>query len=373
MKKAICLMLSAALVFILSSLCVFAEGEKTDSKQKKLTVFGDSISAGYSLDDYVNSDLYRSKKCFSSIIADKLGAEPNKDYYNFSHAGWTSSQILYSIKNANPDIVKNSDYILISAGANEIMDIVEETIYGIFYGDTQNMIKYSSALSKLRSSPIVSALFSESDDPEVKELLDFVFDKCTDETAMSKYNSAVDLYENNIREMVTYIRSTGSDAEIVFLPPYNPTAVVKNNKLVETLQIVLSAISSRTTAFSNSIGDGSVHTVDLLASFDGRYPVVTYILKGDIHPNETGHSEIARLISEELKLDEKNDSNSSSEELSEVSSEQKAESTENSSEDIYFGDKDAPVNNTVVFIIFGVAAVLAVCIVVHFVFSYRKK
>ncbi len=370
MKKAINLLLSAVLVFMLSSLCVFAEGDNSGSAKKKLTVFGDSISAGYSLDDYDSDDLYRSKKCFPSIIAEKLGAEPKVDYFNFSHSGWTSSQILDSIKNASPDVIKDSDYILISAGANEIIDIIQETIYGVFSDDPTVAQKYSGALSKVNSSNLISVFVSGNSDPEVKELLDYFIEKCTDENASKKYNQALDKCEENIREMVSYIRSTGSKADIVIMTPYNPGAIISGNKLIDKLQETLSDMRDRAVALSKSTKDGSVHTVDLLDLFDGRYPFVTFILSGDIHPNETGHSEIARLISKELKIDE-NKGSSSEEEIS--SQKQESQETSEASDKENLGTKEPPVSQTVVYVVFGIAAVLVVCIAAHFVVTIARR
>lgn len=371
MKKTISLLLSAVCVFLFSSLCVFAEGEKTDDDVKKLTVFGDSISAGYKLSDYVSSDVYRSKKCFSNIIAEKLHAEPNKDYFNFSFPGWTSSQILNSVKNTNPEIVRDSDYILISAGANEIMDIMEETVYDIWNEDPDVFQKYSGALNKLGTSSLLAMLTSEPDDPEIKEFLEFFIGKCTSEESLTKYRTAVELYEKNIKEMVSYIRSTDSQARIIFIPPYNPVAVVKDNKIVNMLQDILSDMRDRTLAFSESIKDGSVQAINLLDSFDGRYPLVTFILQGDIHPNETGHGIIADLISKKLVSDGESNNNSA-EEIS--SAESKSESgSDASSEEKSFRDKDAPVNNTLVYVFVGIAALLAVIIVIHFIITHKRK
>lgn len=370
MKKTICLLLSAVFVLMFSSLCVFAEGDNSDSQKKRLTVFGDSISAGYSLDDYIKDDVYHSKKCFASIIADKLGDVPNEEYFNFSYPGWTSSQILSSVKSADTEIVKNSDYILVSAGANEIIDIIEETIYGVFSDDPTVAQKYSGALSKVNSSNLISVFVSGGSDPEVKELLDYFIEKCTDENASKKYNQALDKYEKNIKEMVSYIRSTGSKADIVLLLPYNPGAVISGNKLIDKIQETLSDMRDRAVALSKSTTDGSVRTIDLIDSFDGRYPLVTFILSGDIHPNETGHSEIARLICEELGIkDDKSDS--SKEEVS--SGKETSENKDESSAEENYGSKEPPVSNVVVYVVLGIAAVLVVCIVTHFIITHRKK
>ena len=357
MKKLICVFLTV--ITALSALSLTALADEEESKKEpehenvsSLLVFGDSIPAGYALDGYSKQDPFAAEDCFINLLCAEYGLKPGSTCKNYSRSGLPTDKILEKIKATDKDTVKNADIILISAGANDIMDIVEQTVLSEFGKETEY---FESRGIRIDSSDLVSyekSIISVITNPDTKDGMERIYTACTDDKAKRTYTDTVLKAENNVKEMISYIRETGSNAEIVFLVPYNPTEIIKNNPLIDTIKELLFSYRDKLTALCESSEYGySANALDLLGEFEGKALELTNISSLDIHPNKKGHQKIAELSSSliDTVLAEKN----------------KQESIKEA--------RSAPYSDTVVYIIFGVACTLVILIMIIGVIKYRKK
>lgn len=362
MKRILCvLLLLTTILAVCPTLCMAAPAENPDTQAKRVTVFGDSIAAGYGLEDFVRSDNYRSSLCFAGIVARETGAEAHKDFHNFACSGWTSSQVLESIQCIHPELLRNSDLIIISSGANEVMDVFEDITVQLMKDEAAFFEENGVYLDFKNSLMLENSLFSMITDPSKGQVMDKILDKCSDANAQKSLQECVTLYEQNIREMVRTIRAAGSKADIVFVTPYNPAAVVQNNPMVDLTNRTLEDMRDRTKKLSDDMNMGSaVYTLDLLSEFDGQYPTLTNILKMDIHPNKDGHRIIAdRILS--LMGTEVFDGEAFS------------AGTASDNNQTSAGPKEAPFNDTVIYITVGIAVLAVTLIVIHGIRKRRNR
>ncbi len=282
------------LFLALSCFCMPVSAQEA-SEKKCITVFGDSLAAGFGLEDFVPSDNYHSQSSFASLVAVHFGAKAREDYYNFATSGWTSAQILASVKTTDPEILKKSDVILISCGANDILTALEERLAIEMENQPALWTEPAAALSSPTSiAPFTTGFSTVLAHPAAfRELID----RCTEAEAGQQMKECAVQYENNLREMVDYLRKTGCEGTIMVILPYNPVAAVGNSRLADLADTAFQDLHRRTAALTDSdrLGDG-VEFVDLLSVFENRYQDLTLVREGDIHPNRKGHETIAESI-----------------------------------------------------------------------------
>ena len=355
MKKLICYLLTVITALSVLSLTAFADEEESIKEHEivsSMLVYGDSIPAGYALDGYSPLAPFAAQDCFVNILCSEYYLKPGSTCMNYSRSGLPTDKVLEKIKTTDKDTVKNADVILISAGANDIMDIVEQTFISEFRKETDY---FESKGFRLDTSDPISyekSILSVIMNPDVKDGMARIYASCTDDKARRAYTDTVLKAENNVKEMISYIRETGSNAEIVFLVPYDPTEIIKNNPLLDAIKEQLYGYRDKLTALCDSSEYGySSNALDLLKDFEGKAMELTNISSLDIHPNKKGHERRAELSSEliDTMLSEKN----------------KEESIKEA--------RSAPYSDTVVYIIFGVACTLVILIMIIGVIKYRKK
>lgn len=353
MKKLFCIILALIITVKVSAVCVQAEeSSEMHEPVSFITVFGDSIPAGYGLKDYTPVDLAKAKDCFVNLLCGRYGLEDGITCMNFAHTGLTTGDVMNSVKNTSKDTLKNSDVIIISAGANDIMDVLEEALLSAFleerayFEENGVHIDTSDLLSYERS------LFAVITEPKVKDGTARIYAACTDENNKRTYTDTILKAENNIKETISFIRETGSNAEIIILLPYNPGEIITGNPLLDTVSEMLTDYHDKISAVCDSSEYGySTNTVDLLTEFRGQAMTLTNITALDIHPNKAGHEKIAELITSKLDtvLSERNQ------------------------DKISKADKSAPYSDTAVYIILCAACAAVILILINAVIIYRRK
>lgn len=285
---------------IAASVCVSAEEEEN----KKTVLFGDSLGTGYSLAGYSMLTSRLTEGSFISLLAKDWNLKNNETVYNYSVNGLTSARILNKVKEADQDVIKSAKYIIISAGGNDVLDTYGAVImqavmmnYKLLQENGLDKIDLSNINSL--EQPVIS-LFS---DPSNSELINKITDLCTSEEAQKTYASITEDYKTNLTEMITYLRSLNTDADIIILTPYDPLSIMEiDNKLVASAS---STIKDMNKAASELLNDSSInsrlHIVDLSEAFKDEYKKLTNIEKFDIHPNEDGHSRIYQLLKNALE------------------------------------------------------------------------
>ena len=353
MKKIICFLLA-----LISALCALSltaaadENSKEHEKVNSILVFGDSIPAGFALENYSAYDLSKAQDCFVNILCREYGLEYGSTCINYSVSGFTTEKVLNRIKNTDKDTVKNAAVIIISVGANDIMDAIEESVITAFRDEADF---FESKGIRIDNSDLLSyekSLLAVITNPDTKEGMERVYAVSTDEKSRRKYSDTVLKAENNVKELISYIRETGSSAEIIFLAPYNPTEIIRNNPILDIIAELLGSYRDKLAALCSSSEYGySANTIDLLKDFEGKAMELTNISSFDIHPNKKGHERIAELNSELIDTL-----------LSERNKEQSIKEA-----------RSAPYSDTVVYIIFGTACTLVILIMIIGVIKYRRK
>ena len=385
MKKAISI-LSLILMLVMSvSLSVSADEFK---KPKTLTVFGDSITCGYNLDDY-DYDYSRTKSCFTNIIADRYGIEANKGYINNAMTGLKSEEILRIMSEGNDYLLKDSDIVIVSAGANDIINAYADNILKVYRNNKKlfedNGIN-TSEISTLAGAE--SALIRILVDPTKKELREKIVGECTDEPSEAAYKSMADEFIENLEETVKTVQDTGSKADIYIISPYDPlNGLDINNGIIDSINNTIKYITEKEKALANDNKYSvKLHIIDMSAAFDGAYDKYTFIKSLDIHPNKDGHALMAQLIINDIegvaasdeeseavkKDDKKNNDKAASKEGSENKIIEEFSPVESQSESSVI-QRDPPYSPTIVYIIMGVALASVAAIVVHFYITHRKK
>lgn len=357
MKRLLSLLLTALLLVPFAS--PFVQAEETteadanaDTAVHTLVALGDSIAAGYGMPGFDPHDLSKAKGCFANLLAAHYQLTYGSGMYNFAHTGLTSSDILTSLRSTDKDTLKQAELIVISSGSNDILDIMEEVVYKAYWALAEELSAQGITIDFSDLNAIEQNLLSLLTDPTKQDIVDRFLEECTNEQVRSRCQDAVLRCESNLKEMISYLREIGSQAQIFVITPYNPTTAVMHNQLSETLQNLLDDMRQRYLTVSESAEYGyAVELVDLLTDFEGKYLEMTNITSWDIHPSAAGHELIADTIIRRMDL----------------LSEQKHTDQQKQQH------QTAPVADIWVYVIFALAVAAVIAILLHSMIRRRNK
>ena len=164
MKKFISVLAAGAIALSsMSALAANAESKKSDTAND-LVLFGDSIAAGFSVDNSV-------KYNYGQICADYLGGNVN----NYAVSGAESAdmiKVIDSLSSEQITNVKNAEYIVISIGGNDLMHYAAK--YFLNYAAQKKLLADGADASALPSDPTIQDLLSAID---MKKLQDYAGNK----------------------------------------------------------------------------------------------------------------------------------------------------------------------------------------------------
>ena len=319
MKKRIVCFTTMLLCLLLFSLPVSAAPEDDVT-----VAFGDSIVAGYALDGYSGSSDELTKDSFLQLWADDHGLKVNESVYCFAKTGYTSENILASVKKADKDTLSKAKVVLFTAGGNDVMDTYGEFFMKAIMSNMELIQKYNLQFNVMDHNATEKSILSVLSDPDKKELVDTLVGYCTNEEAQSTYQTMISNYEANLRAIVETIRKVNPDAEIVIMSTYDPLqSIDPPNGLTSSVGETIQEMDKRALALmQDSSCNHHLHVISLLNDFEGKYQDWTFIgSKSDIHPSVEGHAEIFRLLKAEL------DTNTEQSSAAESSAESSAQST----------------------------------------------
>ena len=283
-------------VFVLMNIVTFASAEpnKVEYYPQKITIFGDSISTGYGLEGYDHDSPqhgYNEKNYlvmnYGKILKEKYSLS---EYYNLASDGLTSAELLEMLKTGEyDDKLKNSDYIIISIGGNDVLQffyraIGEATGLGDDY--TFNDIKNINLKDKAVYKNIISYLTS-------------------DELSKSKESTNKN-FKDSFLTTKDYILKQNPKAKIIFQTVFNPLSNATNIEFIDSAVESLLADINKTIR-ENNVGthDGKseqiYYYIDVYNAFNKDATNYTNISKYDIHPNAKGHILISQLLDEKIK------------------------------------------------------------------------
>ncbi len=253
MKKLLSLILTTAFIVLLCS-CSKTETKPVDGSVKlpkgnsvKITAFGDSIAAGYGLENQDDNYL--------SLFAKNIGASLK----NNAVSGYDSSDLLNQLAGGqfNTDI-RNADLIILSIGGNDILHNNEEII---------STIKEAYLHGGEYFPESINAIYTK--------------------------------FEANLRDIFTRINGINPNAAIIIQTLYNPAlkqgykiAVIDASKLIDKYIVRLNeSIVSVSSGFENVV----VFDVagEMNKDADNFYNLKTDF---DIHPTKKGHLTLSELF-----------------------------------------------------------------------------
>ncbi len=266
-KKIICILISFLFIISNFSIPCKAADEKLD-----ILIMGDSIPYGYLLAS--------SEKNYGELIKDYYNGKA--DVTNIAVNGYSTNDLLELIeKSETKEQIKNADVVIISIGANDLLNVFFERYYEIVQ-------TYSETDFAVAAQTIIS------DKDGFSDLLNDL-DKGT-LTAI-----------NNIPEIKNKIATANSDTKIIFQTIYNPFESLSGNPdytVISTLNFLLNSLLFQINKEIKSL-EGT-ETADIYALFKNTGWLTTNIRNYDIHPNQLGHVSISAKIITILSEDEQN-------------------------------------------------------------------
>ena len=261
-----------AVLALLSALAVPA----TAAKPEFMLALGDSITTGYGLDGYAETDPYECAS-YTNIVAEALGLEAKSAYVNKAVNGATSADLLKLL----PDVenyLGYSDLVVVTIGGNDLLQsvsIIASAVAG----------KSVSGLSA--SIDVLSAAGPEK------------FAALSSNTSFqSKMGAVLVTYATNLAATAKIIKEKAPTARIIFLKQYNP---LKNVPGFETFgEFADTLFMSINSSIDTVCAAYGFEALDVPSVIDVNAAALTNMPNYDIHPNADGHKEIAKLLTEHL-------------------------------------------------------------------------
>ena len=267
-----------SLLFVIALLTSLAVPVSAMKKPEFLLAIGDSITSGYGLDAYDESDPY-SCGSYANLLATALSLEGKESYINKGLNGATSADILKNL----PEIVNYlgySDMIVFSAGVNDLQNAIP-IVASAVAGKTVTGLSASIDVLTAAAPEKFSAL-------------------ANNQSFQKKIGDVLAKYEKNITDIAEIIKTNAPSARVIFLKQYNPLNNVPGfetfGKFADTL---ISSVNASMEKVCSSYG---FDLVDMASAINADAMGLTNMLNYDVHPNAAGHVEIARAIANHLGI-----------------------------------------------------------------------
>ena len=266
-----------------------------------VVVLGDSIARGYGLKD-------AEKQRYSALLAEKLANDyGGVNIANYGVDGLTGAELAESLKKNMPAEIAECDYVLVSIGGNNILGVltelsgVAELMTGIDPQLISDYVKYMTATEEAEKSKYESVVNT------LNTLLGTVNGVFTGGTFAQKAAEAGEKLQTEIPEIVSLIKQTNPDAQIIIQTVFNPYKNVNISLPYVDSEIELEAHGNTAVAALNivieSLAEAQGYTVlpiyDIFEAsskkaVNATFSLLTMQLNVDPHPNAAGH----RLIAE---------------------------------------------------------------------------
>ncbi|OGO90417.1 MAG: hypothetical protein A2Y17_12705 [Clostridiales bacterium GWF2_38_85] len=285
-----------------------AESEVVNMIDLTYVAFGDSISRGCMLAN-------PAEGCYPNLLQQKLDAENyigEVAYSNFSVDGQKSNELLDLIKTKNDEIMA-ADLISISTGANNILSIYGQNVFEILTEngiDAQNFTELSQLLGSLSSPTTDSETFQK-----VVDAFSALNIYLTGDEFQACIDTAAEELNDDLPEIINYIRTQNSDATIVISTIYNPYKTFKiaigASTLFDASSVVEKAVKSLNDVITDNQPQLNYTVADVYTAFDeydGNDQITNAffsLLKPantnfDVHPTDKGQELIAETVYDAL-------------------------------------------------------------------------
>jgi lysophospholipase L1-like esterase len=232
MKKSIISLLS--ILILLSSIFSTGALAKTGDPHKSIVALGDSITAGYNLENPM-------KNSFPSVIAQR----ENWELFNLGIPGARTDHLLTAIQTREDiqGLIREVNYITLNIGSNDLLQA---------YAEAQRV-----------GNPFI-----------IQRRINEMFGR--------------------LGQIIELIQLMNPDAEIVLYNIYNAFQV--DHPMYQVSETLLPSVNGQYELLASNLGLGYV---DAYTTYDGKQ--AQYLLRNDIHPNEKGQKELAKIGSEAFR------------------------------------------------------------------------
>lgn len=321
MKKFVSVLMSAAIAATaLSPLAVSSAGTDTAND---IVLFGDSIAAGYGLSS--------SEHNYGEICADYLGGNAA----NYAVSGATSTDMLNKIKSlsdSEKQTVKNSEYVVISVGANDLMHYASKRL--LTFAAEKKLLIDGATAADIPADPSVTTVLKYLDIEKLKayknasplnlmelgaELKKLCANLQYDDEEYGYVGTIPNIIIPNLKNSVAAIKAINPSAKIIvqtiyqplqFTPEYVKAASIDQSLIdqiansfdgvLDTFEKELNTISDIEIADVRSDFNALPEGVETSSKNPGSAHYFTNIqLPGerrDFHPNQRGHLAIAVTV-----------------------------------------------------------------------------
>lgn len=264
------------------------------AEERVILALGDSISAGYGLDDRVT-------ECFVSLMAEEGDTVINK-----AVDGNEAPDIIGQLKNEEnenyiaEDIIKKADIVTITCGGNDMMDLLYEKIaeeYPNHHPKHQKITKDEVLSEMAEGNPyaLVAALNVLNSERDAYYMNDGAFD-----TRLAEFTG-------NLLWITDYIHSINSAVKIVVATQYNPYVEFEKSFAYGVIYRGMEDGAVRLNeAIKENSKAGGYTVCDVKGAFDefsGDEDLYNASIESgsfnlDFHPTKAGHELIAETFSE---------------------------------------------------------------------------
>lgn len=335
MKKALSILLSAAIGF--SALCTtaFAANDPSDteknSSSKNMVILGDSISTGYNLKD--------NEYSYADICKDYLGYS-DENFYNFAVNGadtFDLYDLLTTDENATAAIA-NAEVVVVSIGGNDMIDYIAYYLMkfaaqkdptgtlgffneGYSAANVPATPKDASAYYVILNQDGLTDYLT-SNALEAVDLLSELKTNLCDTTAGND-GYIPNIVSPNLTLINNKLNELNSDADIIFQTVYQPLQFSKEYETLKfgsgNMSVAARQLRIQLTKVANKYSDtikalDDIKIADVYAEFtsettNAAYPngygsyfteIETAGNGRDFHPNRKGHIAIAATVLEQI-------------------------------------------------------------------------
>ncbi len=279
---------------ILAGCCAFSAAADVTGSTLSYLALGDSISAGYGLDN-------PEEDGFTALLADALSETYSTEVTltNEAVSGLTAANLYVLLETGMyDDVVAEADVITLTIGGNDMMAAFYEYLTAAY--NTANGTDYTSAYIQL-----VLAYPSGDNAFIALALLNLATaDGFADGLLSSDlFADALNEYAEDLAAIGSYIRGINTDAVIITATQYNPYRWLGSSNICvsvsDTFERGTDALNSviRETAagFSSAIAEVSQAFASSEENLCNAY-VQGYSYNLDFHPNTAGHAVIAQAM-----------------------------------------------------------------------------
>jgi lysophospholipase L1-like esterase len=270
--------LFTALLAILTSTVLCPISAAGASMPQSMLALGDSLTTGYALPDYVDENDPYACKSYANLIAAAMGLQGGDTYINRAVNGDTSSNLASRLPGMKGDVQK-AELIVISIGGNDMDRLIPLILYKV----TGKQITEYSQMAPALQGVAPEAYTSLENDAEVQGAI----------------ADAVAKLKDNLKTVSDMIKENAPDARVIFLQQYNPLHVQGFSDFAAFSQKSLDAANAAVAENAQNYG---FEVLDVPSIINSRAAELTNIQKFDIHPNEQGHLEIAKLLAAHLGI-----------------------------------------------------------------------